>query len=352
MATSRDLQHEIKEAGEMVEYWKSQRLSDNQRALLDAVRKRNLEKVNRLLGKGTDPNFKDDSNAYLLHIITGMHQQQGVTKDILSSVLFFGADVDVRDRFGRSPLHIASRSYADYVQTLLAIGCDVNTQDNAGRTALMEACSSDSIAALNIVQMLLDHNCNALLKDEDGFTALHCICKNSKQDIVVRREIVYKLLLAGTSATVKDKSGKMPLCYELDKFVNCSRRRRFNDVEFEVVRTLIQAGANYTRRNKTHERWVKYAINFSQLTFLKQLLELMQPVLSLASLKHLRRMCPLIGNDDQDITKDIQLLITSVSSLKSQCRIVIRSELKGDVLLKSELLPLPTYLKKYLVLSN
>lgn len=67
----------------MVEYWKSQRLSDNQRGLLDAVRKRNLEKVNRLLGKGTDPNFKDDSNAYLLHIITGMNQQQGGKHDLI-----------------------------------------------------------------------------------------------------------------------------------------------------------------------------------------------------------------------------------------------------------------------------
>ncbi|XP_041369080.1 ankyrin repeat and SOCS box protein 10-like [Gigantopelta aegis] len=349
MASMRELQQEIKEAGLEIDFWKKNRLSNNQRDLLDAVQRRNTEKVKRLVGKGTDPNFTDEKGNYPIHIAAGLPLLGGA-QEILTTLLYFGASVDVRDRFGRTPLHIAASLTSQRVLVLLETGCSINEQDVAGRTALMEACSSEGSDALSVVQILLDRNINASLKDQDGLTALHCACKNLKQDRVVRNEIICKLLFSGVSAIITDKSGKMPLCYELDKFVHVPRRY-FKDSEFLVTRTLIQAGANYNSRNRLHETWARRAIAYSQLNFLKELFAIIQPVLGLKAAKQVYHIWHSREDKDNEILAELQTLITNPVSLQSLCRSLLRDELRGKLFVKVDHLPLPQCLKSYILVQ-
>ena len=47
-------------------------------------------------------------------------------------LVYYGAMLDRRDRFGQIPLHIASGLSSDGVYILLEAGSQVNAQDNAG----------------------------------------------------------------------------------------------------------------------------------------------------------------------------------------------------------------------------
>ena len=46
--------------------------------------------------------------------------------------MYFGAGLDVADRFGLLPIHTAAGVSGDHVQLLLDAGSPVDCQDNAG----------------------------------------------------------------------------------------------------------------------------------------------------------------------------------------------------------------------------
>ena len=49
-------------------------------------------------------------------------------------LVYFGAPLDVSDRFGCLPIHIAVGVSADHVRLLLDAGSPIDRQDNAGNT--------------------------------------------------------------------------------------------------------------------------------------------------------------------------------------------------------------------------
>jgi len=87
------------------------------------------------------------------------------------------ANVDARDRDGRTPLMLASgKGSYGVAEVLLKSGADVNCRDNDGVTALMVACQYDR---LEVVKLLLQRGANANLRNRNRETA-HKFTRNSK----------------------------------------------------------------------------------------------------------------------------------------------------------------------------
>ena len=81
-----------------------------------------------------------------------------------------GADVDQRDRYGRTALmHTAAFGVLDQMDRLLARGADINGTDAGGETALMRAAWSGQVGAID---RLIAAGADVDLGDMCGWTAL------------------------------------------------------------------------------------------------------------------------------------------------------------------------------------
>ena len=83
-----------------------------------------------------------------------------------------GADVDVQDGWGRTPLALAAADGKRYVvELLLARGAHVDARDNEGRTPLM-------VSSGDIATLLIEHGANVNAHDKEGHTPLISITTN------------------------------------------------------------------------------------------------------------------------------------------------------------------------------
>ncbi|XP_029652960.1 E3 ubiquitin-protein ligase MIB2-like isoform X2 [Octopus sinensis] len=124
---------------------------------------------------------------------------KGADRRIIEVLLKAGAELEAKDRWGRSALHLAVWSdHLHAVEILLSRGCDVNPRNVNGQTPLHRACWWGH---LHTVDLLLGHNgIDANVVDNDGDTPLHVairrrnykvVCAMLKQDSV-NLEIVNK----------------------------------------------------------------------------------------------------------------------------------------------------------------
>ena len=94
----------------------------------------------------------------------------------IKSLLADGADANVLDKAGDSPLILASdRINAEAVRLLVEAGANVDTKDANGQTALMRAIGVGFIVQdeyLQTVEALLDAGPDLNAQDQNGFTAL------------------------------------------------------------------------------------------------------------------------------------------------------------------------------------
>jgi ankyrin repeat protein len=113
-------------------------MKDLNKKLISAIYQGKERKVQRLLKKGADTNFKDeDGRPPLMLAILAEYASPKVVRLLIEN----GADVNTKD-FGQkwSALHFAARDgRREIVQILLGSGAEVDSQNIFGNTPLMEA---------------------------------------------------------------------------------------------------------------------------------------------------------------------------------------------------------------------
>lgn len=124
----------------------------------------------------------------------------------------YGLDVNVKDKDGKSPLHLAVQFLSENIFQLLIRNrsCQIDSQCNYGMTALMEACRS---CANFMVVDLVSTGAKVNIADRQGYTALHhaAIVDNPKS----------ASLLLKNGAKVDAQSVKVSIVLSLHQAISC-----------------------------------------------------------------------------------------------------------------------------------
>lgn len=119
--------------------------------IFKVVRANDARQLSYMFDQGADPNAKNGIDEYLLYVATGNRGGPDVTHVLLDR----GADPNVINKTGRTPLHnAASWCTVDSVQLLLDAGADPYIVDDEGRTALDVICQQPAHSRSIVVDLL------------------------------------------------------------------------------------------------------------------------------------------------------------------------------------------------------
>mmetsp|Transcript_29354 Transcript_29354/g.37847 ORF Transcript_29354/g.37847 Transcript_29354/m.37847 type:complete len:814 (+) Transcript_29354:273-2714(+) len=182
-----------------------------------AMKANNQQAMQVLLNHGVDPNIAidHDGSTPLHHLSELAKNEEG--KPLLDQLIQQGADLDVKDAAGFTPLHWAARygsveavntlrmagadleargwngntclhfaaweGHTEVVKVLLAMGMDIDTPNHFGLAPLHNAVLMDQVA---VIELLLEcgANVDAVAHGLEGQTCLHLACMKGMEDVV------------------------------------------------------------------------------------------------------------------------------------------------------------------------
>lgn len=206
--------------------------------LLTAVHNLCPESVAILLKKRADPNFADQDGYTALHHIASSWPQKRMATTV-DQLLAAGADINARDKLGRTPLMMtayAGKKDPDPETIFLSRGADPNLTDLAGNTFLHQlisgATSRKDPAA--IIGRLIKGGASVDIPNNAKVTPLMLAIKKRQPDIVGL------LLAAGASADKLGKRGESSL-YSI---ISCQPE------DLAILDALLAAGGDVDIQNR------------------------------------------------------------------------------------------------------
>ncbi len=151
-----------------------------------------------LLSAGADPNIQDDEGKTPLHYAAEYNCPESIT-----ALLDAGASVDdIRDKSGDTPLHCARGR--ESIKVLLDANTDPNSKNNDGQTPLHGVASTESETSAQV--FLESGRTDPNAQDNRGNTLLHYIACESRHS-----SIIELLLQHGASYKLINQYGDTPL---------------------------------------------------------------------------------------------------------------------------------------------
>ena len=196
-----------------------------------------LDFVKLLIKLGADPNVRVNNMVGNGALIASTNYE------ITDYLLNHGADVNIRDNYGGTPLMCCSlvAGRADIAELLLQHGADVNIQNEDGTTALMFSCVE---VFIDIVKLVLQYDADVNIRDNFGMTALMHSCHIKNADI----NIVKLLLERDADVDMQDKGGSTALIIAI------------NGGHLDIAELLLQHGANPNIHDIGGDTALSYAI--------------------------------------------------------------------------------------------
>ncbi|KAK5932576.1 hypothetical protein CgunFtcFv8_004268 [Champsocephalus gunnari] len=333
-----------------------------------------------LLRYGAELNFEDPVSYYNpLHMAVLRNKP-----DMVRLLVRHGADVEKRDRIHESsPLDLASEELERLpcLLVLLELGADVNARDKHGKTPLLHAfASSDGLTVLNTenIELLLQRGADVNAASLDGETALSLLVfvvtealEATAEDAAEMGNFCLKatqLLLShgvdpSSCLNADGKSSVMPTLTQtsLEHF----------DLLFPLAVLLIRSGASLVCSHHGDSCWSGYSLLFQRLhtallqcpdkSHASELLEQAEVLLDLAKVDlialHVEVKLPVPGRDPHPYAQALKDLHSRVEeheanppALQSFCRAFIRSHLQpGPLEDRVKALPLPDKLKDFIL---
>ena len=148
----------------------AQSLSANDRALIDATHRNDIEAARRLIAAGANVNAQDD-NRDSAFLVAGAEGRL----EILKLTLKAGADLKSTNRYdGTALIPACHHGHVETVRELLKTAIDVNHINRLGWTALMETVILGDGGPIyaEIARLLIAHKADVNLADSQGITPL------------------------------------------------------------------------------------------------------------------------------------------------------------------------------------
>ncbi|HRH42714.1 MAG TPA: ankyrin repeat domain-containing protein [Pyrinomonadaceae bacterium] len=204
--------------------------------LFSAVKLDDVVILKAFFDAGINPNAQNELGESLLTFAI----QNVETKTV--KVIIERADINLRDRYGNSPIHLALLKNKDEIlNKLLEKNADVNVPGRDGKlqgqTVLYLAVARNRE---DLVQNFLERGANPNIADKDGFLPLAAACVGDG----IKSSTVKMLLDKGADPNGKESNGATPLIYIAgNKYVTSEERR-------EIVKMLLDKGADKTIKEK------------------------------------------------------------------------------------------------------
>ncbi|MBA3722845.1 MAG: ankyrin repeat domain-containing protein [Parachlamydiaceae bacterium] len=142
-------------------------------AIIEALKQNQWDLILGLIQNGCNVNCNDSEKNTPLHIAISDHEVQfreptfiNERKLTIEKLIEAGADINARNKNGKTPLLRAIVIRPELVETLLKYNPDLNASDKWGKTPLMLSIDQ------NISRLLLSKGANIDLQDNQGNTAL------------------------------------------------------------------------------------------------------------------------------------------------------------------------------------
>lgn len=290
--------------------------ADNNTPLMTAVSEENIDAVKILIANEAELNVKNSENDTAFSIalesdnndlktiiataeLLELTKLGKLTKEDLTKLITAYANIDAKNKFGMTPLHIAADGgYNKIVELLLKENANINAlEDNNNYTPLMIAVEKNNPS---LVQYFIDEGADLNLQDNEGNTALHIAFENGYNEIADKliAQKANQNILNSNKQTAEDikkskeqksttskspelktqikeaaskffillnNSEKIPQLSDLVKFINANAFNiNFKDTnddtplliyvkknEPKIVKLLIDAGADPTSKNKS-----------------------------------------------------------------------------------------------------
>lgn len=208
------------------------RPTENQRALLDAIRESNADAVREILARDSSAAAAELDNGVSAVLLATYHRRPDIAEQLMAAgakpglyeAAALGRLLEVRDALrsdpesanshapdGHTPLGLACFfGHLEVAELLLSHGANPNRESrNFQRVApLHSAAAADSLA---IVKLLLDAGANPRKEQDTGFTALHSAAAHGNL------EMVRLLLERGAKADARTVEGRTPVSYAAER---------------------------------------------------------------------------------------------------------------------------------------
>ncbi|XP_048385795.1 ankyrin repeat and SOCS box protein 10 isoform X1 [Stegostoma tigrinum] len=306
-------------------------------ALHEACENSQTECVRLLLTYGANPNAFSEDGYTPLHLCSSPESLR-----CAEFLLKFGCSVNSRtEDKDDTALHIAARfALEDHVCLYIHHGASVNRMNDSGQTPLHCVCAQshsqqDADRYFRVCQYLIEHGANVESLDEEKQSALHMACRT------VNYRMVDLLLSKGIDVNRMDYGGNAPMhkalqavAYKLEHEPERTVRSLLN---YGSIRIWPGAIPKVLRFCSQSPRTIEVLVNvYDRLKVTDDWVE----------------SVPMkVLQEHQDFYESLFALSQTPRSLQHLARCAIRAHFEGHCQDLIPQLPLPTFLKDYLLLQ-